>query len=203
VSAATSHGEDPNSPWVPLCPATGGGHGRRPGPGRRGSIPQPEGLGGLDVSRSPKVDGESADRRDSVQPLRALVTIHLSGLPGDAPCEGSRRAACFPRLALLRVGFTEPIRLPRPLVRSYRTVSPLPVRARRPAIGGLLSVALSCESPRLAVSQHPALRSPDLPQHDPADAVRAAATWPTHRPPQSATHREAFAAHTASVGCRG
>jgi hypothetical protein len=149
------------------------------------------------------VDGESADRRDSVQPLRALVTIHLSGLPGDAPSEESRRAACFPRLALLRVGFTEPIELPRPLVRSYRTVSPLPVRAREPAIGGLLSVALSCESPRLAVSQHPALWSPDLPQHDPADAVRAAATWPTHRPNQSATHREAFAAHTASVGCRG
>ena len=34
----------------------------------------------------------------------------------------------------------------------------------RQAIGGLLSVALSCESPRLAVSQHPALWSPDLPQ---------------------------------------
>ena len=34
----------------------------------------------------------------------------------------------------------------------------------RPAIGGLFSVALSCGSPRLAVSQHPALRSPDLPR---------------------------------------
>ena len=54
------------------------------------------------------------------------------------------------------------------LVRSYRTLSPLPVRARRPAIGGFLSVALSCGSPRLAVSQHPALWSPDLPRHDPA-----------------------------------
>ena len=32
------------------------------------------------------------------------------------------------------------------------------------AIGGLLSVALSFGSPRLAVSQHPALRSPDLPR---------------------------------------
>ena len=40
----------------------------------------------------------------------------------------------------------------RTLVRSYRTVSPLPVPTRRggPVIGGLLSVALSCESPRLA-----------------------------------------------------
>src|ERR1700678_1847020 len=114
------------------------------------------------------VDGESACRRDSVQPLRAWVTIHLSGLPGDAPPSRSGRATRLPRLALLRVGFTEPIGSPRSLVRSYRTVSPLPVRARRPTIGGLLSVALSCESPRLAVSQHPALRSPDLPHHGPA-----------------------------------
>ncbi len=39
------------------------------------------------------------------------------------------------------------------------------------AIGGLFSVALSCGSPRLAVSQHPALWSPDLPQ--PATAPKA------------------------------
>jgi len=31
-------------------------------------------------------------------------------------------------------------------------------------IGGLFSVALSCGSPRLAVNQHPALRSPDFPR---------------------------------------
>ena len=37
-------------------------------------------------------------------------------------------------------------------------------RNRGSPIGGLLSVALSFESPRLAVSQHPALRSPDLPR---------------------------------------
>jgi hypothetical protein len=74
------------------------------------------------------------------------------------------------------------------LVRSYRTLSPLPVRARRPAIGGFLSVALSCGSPRLAVSQHPALRSPDLPRHGPAEAARAAATWPTHRHRQLCHH---------------
>jgi hypothetical protein len=49
-------------------------------------------------------------------------------------------------------------------VRSYRTVSPLPtVRTA----GGLFSVALSFESPRLAVSQHPALRSPDFPRREP------------------------------------
>jgi len=64
------------------------------------------------------------------------------------------------------MGFTEPAELPRPLVRSYRTVSPSPVpdTVGCRAIGGLFSVALSCGSPRLAVSQHPALWSPDLPQ---------------------------------------
>jgi len=99
-----------------------------------------------------------ACRRDSVRTpcpgegQRTGVAIHLSGLPGERPFSGTRRAACLPRLALLRVGFTEPAKLPSPLVRSYRTVSPLPVRAGdpQPAIGGFLSVALSCESPRLA-----------------------------------------------------
>jgi hypothetical protein len=95
------------------------------------------------------------------------VAIHLSGLPGEPSLSEGGRAAHFPRLALLRVGFTEPAGSPPSLVRSYRTLSPLPVRARRPAIGGFLSVALSCGSPRLAVSQHPALWSPDLPRHDP------------------------------------
>ncbi len=56
------------------------------------------------------------------------MTIHLCGPPGDCPFRG-RRATCVPRLTLLRVGFTEPDQSPGPLVRSYRTVSPLPVRA--------------------------------------------------------------------------
>ncbi len=91
------------------------------------------------------------------------MVIHLSGPPGGGLPEGrAGRAARAPVSTLLRVGFTEPAGSPRPLVRSYRTVSTLPVR--RSAIGGLLSVALSCGSPRLAVSQHPALRSPDLPR---------------------------------------
>ena len=101
-----------------------------------------------------------------LSPFRTRWPSISAAYLGTAPRSG--RATHVPRSALLRVGFTEPAESPRPLVRSYRTVSPLPVRARRPAIGGLLSVALSCESPRLAVSQHPALRSPDLPQLDPA-----------------------------------
>jgi hypothetical protein len=55
------------------------------------------------------------------------VVIHLSGPPGDCSRRNGR-AAHVPRLALLRVGFAEPIASPRSLVRSYRTVSPLPVR---------------------------------------------------------------------------
>ncbi len=50
--------------------------------------------------------------------------------------------------------------------------------ARLRAIGGLFSVALSFGSLRLAVSQHPALRSPDLPRRR---RSVAAVTWPTHR----------------------
>jgi len=49
-------------------------------------------------------------------------------------------------------------------VRSYRTVSPLPDPGLRRAIGGLLSVALFRVSPRMAVSHHPALWSPDFPR---------------------------------------
>lgn len=69
-------------------------------------------------------------------------------------------------LTLLRVGFAEPFRSPGTLVRSYRTLSTFPVIGCRSvrSIGGLLSVALSCESPRLAVSQHSTLWSPDFPQ---------------------------------------
>jgi hypothetical protein len=83
----------------------------------------------------------------------SICAVYLGTLAGPTdPCS-----------TLLRVGFTEPPGSPRTLVRSYRTVSPLPVTAL-PSIGGLFSVARSCESPRLAAGQHPALRSPDLPR---------------------------------------
>ena len=115
-------------------------------------------------------DGESACRRGSVRrpaSRRGGVAIHLSGLPGDIgratrptfwPCSGwglPSRPGHPDRWCALTAPF-----------------HPCLCTASR-AIGGLFSVALSCESPRLAVSQHPALRSPDLPQ--PAAA-------PKHRP---------------------
>ena len=56
-------------------------------------------------------------------------------------------------------------------VRSYRTLSPLPVPASRRAIGGLLSVALSVASRRPAVSRHSALWSSDFPRRDEPAAI--------------------------------
>jgi hypothetical protein len=102
------------------------------------------------------------------------ATIHLGlpsptgscDLPADSDGPPSNACAAPARrrslLVLLRVGFTEPPRSPGVLVVSYTTVSPLP-RAR--ARGGLFSVALSRGSPRVAVDNHPALRSPDFPRH--------------------------------------
>ena len=93
---------------------------------------------------------------------------HPSVRPTWGVClRGGTGRASVPCSALLRVGFAEPPGSPRALVRSCRTVSPLPVprcSMNIGAIGGLFSVALSCGSPRLAASQHPALWSPDLPR---------------------------------------
>jgi hypothetical protein len=71
-------------------------------------------------------------------------------------------------LTLLRVGFTEPPGSLRTLVVSYTAVSPLPPDESG---GGLFSVALSRGSPRVGVTDHPALRSPDLPRRRPETQV--------------------------------
>jgi len=64
-------------------------------------------------------------------------------------------------LTSLQVGFTKPPQSPAVLVVSYTTVSPLPPDRSG---GGLFSVALSRGSPRVGVTDHPALWSPDLPR---------------------------------------
>ena len=132
---------------------------------------------------------DEADRKPgSVPPLETKQAAMIIHLGHTLPCASSdrtrRHRASHPYptggpqwdqvgvplyLVLLRVGFTELPMSPLELVRSYRTVSPLPghcVRqscrsARRP--GGLFSVALSLGSPPLDVIQHPALWSPDFP----------------------------------------
>ena len=68
-----------------------------------------------------------------------------------------------PCLALLRVGFASRPSRPGRWCALTAPFHPCLCPPQR-AIGGLLSVALSFGSPRLAVSQHPALWSPDLPQ---------------------------------------
>jgi len=103
--------------------------------------------------------------RRAVTGTAAVATIHLgwllpatsSGLP--ARSGGPPSDACC--LTLLPVGFTEPRQSPGVLVVSYTTLSPLPPAG---AGGGLLSVALSRGSPRVAVSHHRALWSPDFPR---------------------------------------
>jgi len=65
-------------------------------------------------------------------------------------------------LILLRVGFTLPHAVTSGAVRSYRTLSPLPVPF--PAIGGLLSAALSVGSRPPGITWHSALWSPDFPR---------------------------------------
>ncbi len=70
----------------------------------------------------------------------------------------------LPYLVLHRVGFAKLLRSPEELVRSYRTISPLPDNRPRSLMpGGILSVALSFASPRLHVMKHPALRCSDFP----------------------------------------
>src|SRR3954467_10294924 len=84
--------------------------------------------------------------------------------------EPAGRAAHPLCLALLRVGFAKPYRSPCTLVRSYRTVAPLPVTSEL-AHRRSLSVALSVRSPRPGSRQHSALWSPDFPRHGHRSAV--------------------------------
>jgi hypothetical protein len=98
--------------------------------------------------------GRAITRR-LVRPTRDLFDGQPSSLFGLAPG-----------------GVCQAGRSPGSLVGSYPTVSPLPVLALRRAIGGLFSVALSVGLPRLGVTQHRALWSPDFPRALQPAAVR-------------------------------
>ena len=84
------------------------------------------------------------------------------------PTRGSGGRAAHPLCsALLRVGFVEPPGSPRrwcALTAPFHPYLCGPSPRAGAAIGGLFSVALSCGSPRLGVTQHPALWSPDVPR---------------------------------------
>ena len=97
------------------------------------------------------------------------MTIHLCDLPGSV----CGRAA----LSLLDLA-PGGVCLAAPVARSAGALLPHRFTLADAFAGGLFSVALSCESPRLAVSQHPALRSPDLPRSALADRGHPAGSPP-------------------------
>jgi len=81
-----------------------------------------------------------------------------------------------PYLLLHRVGFSVPVRLPGPRCALAAPFHPCHARLSAP-FGGLFSVALSCGSPRPAVSRHSTLRCPDFPRR-PSRADAFARTTP-------------------------
>ena len=87
----------------------------------------------------------------------------------------------LPYLVLHQVGFAKLPRSPGELVRSYRTVSPLPdTKTSALAPGGILSVALSFALPRLHVMEHPALWCSDFPLNQRNDSVIVWVTLTVH-----------------------
>ena len=61
------------------------------------------------------------------------LPVRRGGHPSERSTWGDRTGRPSHDLTLLRVGFAEPPGSPRALVRSYRTVSPLPVRLTPPS----------------------------------------------------------------------
>jgi hypothetical protein len=110
------------------------------------------------------------------------VAIHLCGLPGDIGRAGR------PTLGLAPGGGCQPPGSPPTLVRSYRTVSPLPVRATGLPASRHRRSALCCPEPAgrpvLALASTLALWSPDFPRPG-RQSDRTAATGPAHRHFQS------------------
>jgi hypothetical protein len=107
----------------------------------------------------------------SISRVLSRTVIHLgrtspcasSDLPGsDAGRIRRSQDRLPPYLVLLQVGFTVPRRVATRAVRSYRTFSPLPVRAI-PDVGGIFSVALSVGWRLPGVTWHLARWSPDFP----------------------------------------
>ncbi len=120
---STRHGQTPGTAAERVgCVPTGG----------RVDLPRPPAACDGGVETKPQVrgggDDESACRRGSVRRPKATgwPSIYAAYL-GIVPPKRHRTGCPIPCSALLQVGFTEPPESPRALVRSYRTVSPLPV----------------------------------------------------------------------------
>ncbi len=130
---------------------------RRP---RGGAGPGAEGL----ACRPGSVSGAGWHRRATIHLGRPLP-VASCGLPAHSGGQPSNVRASLTVandfLTLLLVGFAEPCRSPGTLVVSYTTVSPSPSGGPD---GCLFSVALSRRLPRVGVTHHRALWSPDLPR---------------------------------------
>src|SRR5206468_3750632 len=121
--------------------------------------------------------------------LERSTRRHRAGSPRTPAQNGGEPPSLS---TLLRVGFAEPHRSPG--VRWSLTPPFHPYRQR--TAGGLFSVALSRGSPRVAVSDHPALWSPDVPRRRdfsrrrdrPADSSVVRASLVENRP-RKITHR--------------
>ena len=100
-------------------------------------------------------------RDKSISRVLYLTIIYLGPLlpmgSSDTPGGGTGSPISLPIRSCSRWGLHSHI-VTYMLVSSYLTFPPLPSKA-----GRYISVALSLESPPLAVNQHPALRSSDFP----------------------------------------
>ena len=96
-----------------------------------------------------------------------IIYLGPTLLPASSSLPGTQvvRAAPRPLFGLAPGGVCRATSVTSGPVRSYRTLSPLPVRLARTlaAIGGLLSAALSVVLRRPGVTRHPALWSSDFP----------------------------------------
>ena len=95
-----------------------------------------------------------------------------SGGPPSNACAGPPAEAAEPFLTLLRVGFAEPPRSPGTLVRSYRTVSPLPALAdRRSSLCGTVPRVTPGRCCRPPCPVEPGLSSPGSPPPRPSSRL--------------------------------
>src|SRR5690625_2722081 len=119
------------------------------------------------AGRAGGVAGDRSCRRGPLPVPRwrpSIYDVRCRTPPATYPQASGEQPSGACCLVLLRAGFTEPHRSPGTLVVSYTTLSPLPPLPEG-RDGGLLSVALSRGSPRVGVTHHPALWSPDVPRH--------------------------------------
>src|SRR3712207_6997533 len=93
--------------------------------------------------------------------LERSTRRHRAGRPRAPAQDGGEPPSL---LTLLRVGFTEPHRSPGVRWSLTPPFHPYQPHCTSSTAGGLFSVALSRGSPRVAVSDHPALWSPDVPR---------------------------------------